>query len=314
MVRRILRESGIDAEVEEIEVTTPDDVTRLRFLGSPTVQVDGSDIEPASRARTDYAMSCRVYHTDSGLPPRSMLAAALGVSESADHEDDDGHRGRSRDCCSPSSDSSADPSDDPADRVGRWATCGSIVTAILSSACCWVPLLLLAFGASAAGVSAVFERWRPLFITLAVGMLALAFYFAYLRKPTCADACCTVKSRRTRRTRRVVFWMTAVFVAAFVLFPQYVGAFLGGSAVMNGAASVYTFDIDGMHCEACAVTLAAELSKIATVSAVQVDYARKAAFVQTDDESSISAVLSATERVGYTASLSTGGSPGNDNN
>ncbi len=35
------------------------------------------------------------------------------------------------------------------------------MTALLSPACCWLPLLLIAFGASAAGVSGFFETYRP---------------------------------------------------------------------------------------------------------------------------------------------------------
>lgn len=66
--------------VKEIEVTDAADAERLRFLGSPTVQVDGVDIEPAARDRTDFAMSCRVYHAPDGLPTDQMLREALGVA------------------------------------------------------------------------------------------------------------------------------------------------------------------------------------------------------------------------------------------
>jgi len=53
------------------------DVERLRFLGSPTVLVDGVDIEPEARHRTDYSYSCRMYSGVSGLPSEEMLMAAL---------------------------------------------------------------------------------------------------------------------------------------------------------------------------------------------------------------------------------------------
>lgn len=40
------------------------------------------------------------------------------------------------------------------------ATLGAVFTAIMGSACCWLPLLLIAFGFSAAGVGAFFEQYR----------------------------------------------------------------------------------------------------------------------------------------------------------
>jgi len=82
MAQAIVSECGLEADIEEVEVTSPDGVDRLRFLGSPTVQVNGVDIEPAVRSRTEYAMSCRLYHAPDGLPSREMLITALGLDRS----------------------------------------------------------------------------------------------------------------------------------------------------------------------------------------------------------------------------------------
>ncbi len=56
MTKRLVWEHGLDVQVEQIEVS-PQETARLRFLGSPTVQVDGIDIEPSARDRSDFAMS-----------------------------------------------------------------------------------------------------------------------------------------------------------------------------------------------------------------------------------------------------------------
>ena len=47
----------------------PDQETaeRMRFLGSPTVRVGGTDVDPLAGARSDYALSCRVFRTEAGL-------------------------------------------------------------------------------------------------------------------------------------------------------------------------------------------------------------------------------------------------------
>ena len=76
LARAALRELGLAVPVREIEISTDEDARRHRFLGSPSIRVDGEDIEPEARDRADYAMSCRIYGS-SGLPPKDLLVAAL---------------------------------------------------------------------------------------------------------------------------------------------------------------------------------------------------------------------------------------------
>ena len=77
MARSVAADLVPDAQVEEVEVRDNEEAERLRFLGSPTIRVDGVDIEPEARSRNDYALSCRLYR-GSGMPPRELLEAALG--------------------------------------------------------------------------------------------------------------------------------------------------------------------------------------------------------------------------------------------
>ena len=79
LVREVVDTLDLSAHVEEIQVTTQTDAERLRFLGSPTVQVNGVDIEPGAREQTHYALSCRMYN-GSGIPPRELLVSACEVS------------------------------------------------------------------------------------------------------------------------------------------------------------------------------------------------------------------------------------------
>ena len=81
LVHDVARARGIPAEVREVEVTGDEAAKRLRFLGSPTVQVNGEDIEAARRTDTSYAMSCRMYG-GSGVPPRKMVEDALAGTTS----------------------------------------------------------------------------------------------------------------------------------------------------------------------------------------------------------------------------------------
>lgn len=67
----------------------------------------------------------------------------------------------------------------PKEKGAVLATLGAVFTAIMGSACCWLPLLLIAFGFSAAGVGSFFEHYRPYFLTVTIALLGVAWYFTY---------------------------------------------------------------------------------------------------------------------------------------
>jgi hypothetical protein len=60
----------------------PDEATaqQERFLGSPTVRVDGRDVEPGVGERVDFGLRCRLYTTAHGpvpVPPDEWIVGAL---------------------------------------------------------------------------------------------------------------------------------------------------------------------------------------------------------------------------------------------
>jgi len=57
LVRETARELGVDIHLEVTVVQTPTEAKRLRFLGSPTVQVQGVDIDPAVRQATFFGLT-----------------------------------------------------------------------------------------------------------------------------------------------------------------------------------------------------------------------------------------------------------------
>jgi hypothetical protein len=79
-LQELIAASGVPAALEEHRIADDAHAQRERFLGSPTVRVDGHDIEPGVDQRADYGMSCRLYRTTTGLagqPPDEWLVAAL---------------------------------------------------------------------------------------------------------------------------------------------------------------------------------------------------------------------------------------------
>ena len=75
-VCRVARLLDIEMDLRLVCVDNNEAADRLRFLGSPTVRVDGVDIDPVASQRTRFAMSCRTYGGN-GVPPDSLIAAAL---------------------------------------------------------------------------------------------------------------------------------------------------------------------------------------------------------------------------------------------
>ena len=81
LVRDVVSQLGLAAEIEEIEVTSPEEAQRWRFLGSPSVRVNGIDIDPDAPSRTDYHANCRMYN-GVGVPPRAYLVTACQAAQS----------------------------------------------------------------------------------------------------------------------------------------------------------------------------------------------------------------------------------------
>lgn len=65
-LRHLLHDHGINAPVTFLRIENDDDARTHRFLGSPTLRVNGLDVEPAALDRHSYALQCRRYSTRNG--------------------------------------------------------------------------------------------------------------------------------------------------------------------------------------------------------------------------------------------------------
>lgn len=80
-LRKVMTEVGDHSTVELIEVLDEDDADRLSFPGSPTIRVDGDDVDPSGARQMGTALSCRIYRIEDGrfspLPSEDMIRRAL---------------------------------------------------------------------------------------------------------------------------------------------------------------------------------------------------------------------------------------------
>jgi hypothetical protein len=56
-VREVAQDMGVAIGIEQVLVTTQEQADTLRFLGSPTVQVGGQDIDPAARTASTFGFT-----------------------------------------------------------------------------------------------------------------------------------------------------------------------------------------------------------------------------------------------------------------
>jgi copper chaperone CopZ len=210
----------------------------------------------------------------------------------------------------------------------RTATLGAVLTAALGSACCWLPLLLIALGFSAAGVGSFFEQYRLPFLCATFALLAVAWYLTYrpwgrrghlvgemraAEPPSTGSDCCAPHpapiggqpSRRfTRRLNEVMLWAATLLVLLFALFPSWSGLVFGdggGPGPADGPGLV--LEIHGMTCDGCAATVRKALRRVPGVARVAVDYPRALAVVTAEPGSVVrsEALLRALEEAGFHA-------------
>jgi hypothetical protein len=76
-LKAVLREYGLSLTINEINVGDEKAADELRFLGSPTVRIDGMDIEPPARQRTTFGIMCRTYEGSGGVPSEDLIRRAI---------------------------------------------------------------------------------------------------------------------------------------------------------------------------------------------------------------------------------------------
>lgn len=100
------------------------------------------------------------------------------------------------------------------------------VSALLASACCLGPLVLITLGVSGAWIGnlTALEPYRPLFI----GVALMAMLFAWRRIYRPVEQClpgeiCAVPQVRT--TYKAIFWAVTALILAALLFPYILPLF-----------------------------------------------------------------------------------------
>ncbi|WP_249011852.1 hypothetical protein [Conexibacter sp. DBS9H8] len=66
-LRDLLDQAGVDAPIELKRIDSLQTAESEQFLGSPSLRINGQDVDTTARSRADYGLKCRLYSTARGL-------------------------------------------------------------------------------------------------------------------------------------------------------------------------------------------------------------------------------------------------------
>ena len=86
-LQHVLADLALDVAIEQIEVRTDEEATHWHFPGSPTILVNGQDIDPAA-VQAEPRLTCRLYFKEDGRPsplpsPEMIRRALLNAKEAS---------------------------------------------------------------------------------------------------------------------------------------------------------------------------------------------------------------------------------------
>ena len=85
-IEEIVFDEAVDAKVSLIQIDNDEDAGKLHFIGSPTVRVEGKDIDEDFKDNKDYGVKSRLYHIEGNPfdhPSKNMLRDAIKKAELA---------------------------------------------------------------------------------------------------------------------------------------------------------------------------------------------------------------------------------------
>jgi hypothetical protein len=87
LIHDVLNQRGLKAEFTETVISNCDEAKRHSFPGSPTLRVNGRDVEDLAANRLPVGFACRTYWVNGrpqGVPPRAWLERAVRAGQLLD--------------------------------------------------------------------------------------------------------------------------------------------------------------------------------------------------------------------------------------
>jgi hypothetical protein len=85
LLERVLAETGVQAQVNKQIIETEEEAKAAQFAGSPTIRVNGRDVDPDFSTDAPARLTCRLYFREDGrpsaIPTETMIRNALAKEE-----------------------------------------------------------------------------------------------------------------------------------------------------------------------------------------------------------------------------------------
>ena len=248
------------AAVEEVDTTAPQTPAALRAWPSPTILVDGADLDGLAAPPAGSEGACRWFQ----LPSVDALEAKLRAHQ---------------------------PPAGPTRPRTRWFGGGALLAALAASACCLGPVVLATVGLSGVGLAVALRPWRPLLLALTALLIGAGLWTTFRARRGDA-ACCAVPA--TRRAGRWIMIAVAALTLALATYPWWAGEARtrarGATAPARATATAH-LAIDGITCAACARDIARRLGQVPGVATVEVDADHATATIRYDPTRTTAAEL-----------------------
>ena len=82
-LREVLSAESSKKHVIEVLVKDAEMAQTLKFSGSPTIRIDGHDVEPQNEETPRFGLMCRLYSDGTGAPSQQKLRAAIEEARGA---------------------------------------------------------------------------------------------------------------------------------------------------------------------------------------------------------------------------------------
>ena len=208
---------------------------------------------------------------------------------------------------------------DKRDRTTKWGWGAALGAAVAASACCTIPLLLVALGVGGGwmGSLTALEPYRPIFVGIALLALGYAGYrelWAMRRKKRGIDCDCEEEAV-SPKTRQIVLLVGAIAVLALVASPWIIRAFNPPAVTADPSAvtaatlistSIVVLDVEGKTCASCHVTVQRALVNVEGVTEAEVSLEPPRAVVTYDPaQVAVEQLTTATANAVYPSRLAT---------
>jgi hypothetical protein len=78
-IQEVLASESVRGEIHGVPVRTEAQANSLQFPGSPTIPINGKDVEPGKTSAPGLA--CRLYANLSGVPSEELLRLAVSAAK-----------------------------------------------------------------------------------------------------------------------------------------------------------------------------------------------------------------------------------------